>query len=613
MDLHLHTPGSNDYEQPKVTYLEWMRQAAEKDLDIVAITDHNTVAGVAAIREEVEWLMRLEGAKRLTDEEKAKLAEWRELTNKVLVLPGFEFTATFGFHILGIFPPETAVRELEHVLLTLSVPPEKLDVGSTETGASADVLTAYKVIHEAGGLAIAAHANSTHGVAMRNFPFGGQTKIAYTQNEYLDALEVTDHDKRGRSTARFFNGSKAEYPRKMHCIQGSDAHRLEVDAKNAKRLGIGERPTELRLAEPSFEAIRELLRSERFEDTRPAREKNKPYDAVAAAREEGPSATQSFHESAAKRGGRLTAILSDLCAFANTNGGSVFLGAGQKQTKAKGMKDLPEVEKSIRSEAEERIKPPLDIKFDMLESEGTTVLRAKVEKGKSRPYALDDSKFYLRDDDDTNLAVRDEIVALVREVIEEEDANDSSGGSRSRSRRGGRSRSSGSGSDGSSGGGSNNRSQSSGGSNGSGGKAQASEDAAPKGSEKSVPTTPSTKVGPDDAFYLPQDGVEVVESQKRNGYRVHSLRDLRNGRVIHNVSRKGARKLWDYAIGQHEDAPVKEKDVKWQGNIGVVREDKRAGKVRYDLALKENGDMRVFYGVTENGMDGRWAIFADEE
>ena len=402
----------------------------------------------------------------------------------------------------------------------------------------------------------------------------------------------------------------------MHCIQGSDAHRLEVDAKNAKRLGIGERATELRLEEPSFEAIRELLRSERFEHTRPAREKDKPYDAVAEARQEGPSATLSFHESAATRGGRLTAILSDICAFANTNGGSVYLGATPKLAAPKGMKDLPNVEKSIRDAAEERITPPLDLKFETLESEGTSVLRLQTAKGKSRPYVLDDSKFYLRDDDDTNLAVRDEIVALVREVIEEEDAASGGKGS-SRSRRGGRSRSGGGSGGGSS---SSNRSQSSNGSsggsaggssNGSGEKSQSKADDSDKGGQtKSTPATPSTKIGPDDAFYLPQDGVEVVESQKRNGYRVHSLRDLRNGRVIHNVSRKGARKLWDYAIGQHEDSPVKAKDVKWQGDIGVVREDKRAGKVRYDLALKENGDLRIFYGVTEDGMDGRWSAFA---
>ena len=142
VDLHLHTPASSDYEESKATYLEWLQTAAERDLDIVAITDHNTVAGVGAVRHEIEWLTRLESENRLTAEERKRLAEWRELSERVLVLPGFEFTATLGFHILGIFPPDTPVRQLEHVLLSLNVPVEKLDEGSTETGAATDVLTA---------------------------------------------------------------------------------------------------------------------------------------------------------------------------------------------------------------------------------------------------------------------------------------------------------------------------------------------------------------------------------------------------------------------------------------------------------------------------------------
>lgn len=104
VDLHLHTPGSNDYEEPQATYFDWMSKVVEKELDIVAITDHNTVAGIAAIQREIEWLTRLERDGRLTEEERNRLQGWRSFAEKVLVLPGFEFTATFGFHILGIFP-----------------------------------------------------------------------------------------------------------------------------------------------------------------------------------------------------------------------------------------------------------------------------------------------------------------------------------------------------------------------------------------------------------------------------------------------------------------------------------------------------------------------------
>ena len=585
-DLHLHTPASSDYENPQISYLEWMRAVAKQDLDIVAITDHNTVAGIGAVRREIEWLTSLESAGRLTDEERKRLAEWRELANQVLVLPGFEFTATFGFHILALFPPETSTRHLEHVLLTLNVPADKLDGGSTETGSSTDVLTAYRIIHEAGGLVIAAHANSTHGVAMRNFPFGGQTKIAYTQDLNLDALEVTDLDHASRSSARFFNGSKIEYARRMHCIQGSDAHRIDADPKNPKRLGIGGRSTEFLLDEPSYEAIAAVLRGKQFDRTRPAHPVDRPFDSLAAARDEGPSIVQSFHESASQRSGRITAILNDVCAFANTVGGTIFVGAGasSRKTKPAGLVRPAETQQMILDALNERLTPPLDIRFDTVQSEGVKVLRIQVPKGPDRPYCLDEYKYYVRDETDSSVAVRDELIALISEALEEQSGRagrastpdrpaDRSSGRPSQPRTGGRSRSS-----------------------------------------ASAPTPVASKPqDTEDAFYLPQIGVEIVETEDRNGAIYHSIRDLRNGRVIKNVTRKGARKLWNYAIQRVEDNPVDPAKVQWNGNIGLVHAETRAGKRRYDLALRENGGMRIFYGVTEDGMEGHWSAFIQEE
>jgi len=602
VDLHLHTPASNDYEEPQITYLDWMRAVVDKGLEIAAVTDHNTVAGVGAIRREVEWLTRLEKDGRLTEAEQAQLTEWRELAGKVLLLPGFEFTATFGFHILAIFPPETSLRHLEHVLLTLKVPTEKLDIGSTETGASTDVLSAYRLIHEAGGLVIAAHANSTHGVAMRDFPFGGQTKIAYTQDPNLDALEVTDLEGRRYSTARFFNGSKTEYARRMHCIQGSDAHRLTGDPKNIKRLGIGERASEMHLDAPTFDGIKTLLQSTQFDRTRPARPKDKPFDPLLAAREEGPSIVQSFHETANQRGGKLMAILTDVCAFANTAGGTIFVGASQRKDKPKGLATPKQVEEEILTGLQERMTPQLEIKIDTFQSDGVQLLRLRVPKGSDRPYCLDDNKFYVRDESDTNLAVRDEIVALIRDVLAAamptrpaQQRNDGPSGE-NRTRQDAKERSS--------------RRD----------RGRNVEDGANtnKPPEPEVVATHSANgaeetVQSDDAFYLPQIGVEIVEMGERNGNWFYSVRDLRNGHIIKNVTRRGARKLWNYAIQQCEDHPVDQRKIEWRDNIGLVTSEKRAGKVRYDLALREGERIRIFYGVTDDGMEGEWAAFVVEE
>ncbi|MEK6574665.1 MAG: transcriptional regulator, partial [Chloroflexota bacterium] len=121
VDLHLHTPASSDYQEPSVAWLDILQRAEARGLDLIAFTDHNTVAGYRRMRADIDELELLERLNRLLPEEKKRLAEYRRLLGKVLVLPGFEFTATFGFHIIGLFSPATPIRDIEHILLSLNV------------------------------------------------------------------------------------------------------------------------------------------------------------------------------------------------------------------------------------------------------------------------------------------------------------------------------------------------------------------------------------------------------------------------------------------------------------------------------------------------------------
>jgi hypothetical protein len=563
MDLHLHTPGSADYQEPGVSFIDILRQAEARGLDIVAFTDHNTVVGYRTMMEDIAGLEYLEKLGRIQPEEKRNLAEYRRLLSKILVLPGFEFTATFGFHILGIFSPDVTVRQLEHILLSLNIPSEVLDEGSSNVGASSDVLTAYRMINQAGGIVIAAHANSSHGVAMRGFDFGGQTKIAYTQDLHLHALELTDLDRKGRkTTARFFDGSKPEYPRRMRVIQGSDSHRLLVDPRNVKNLGVGDRITEVLLPECVFEALHEVFASNDFARTRPYQESSHtPYDHVQAAREEGANIVQVFHESMTRRGGRLFTVIADVCAMANTNGGTIYVGVTAKPKDPPiGVPNITESIEVLRSEIEQKVTPPLDIEIDVLETHGKQVARIQIPRGDDPPYAIDDNKIYVRDEAETNLAVRDEIVQLVKQ---------------------------------------NSRFGSS---------------VLPAISEEVVavdtilPETPSVS-----GIEAPRTGVEILSTEQRKGVKYHVMRDLRNGNVVKNVTRSSARRLWHYAITEKESSPIQPAQVEWQGDIGMLKRYKRGGEVRYDLVQRADGVMRIYYGVTDDGMHGPWQIFIVEE
>lgn len=579
-DLHLHTPASADYQEPGVSYIDLLYKAEMRGLDIIAFTDHNTVAGYGAMMHQIEQLDFLERLGRATPDEQRLLAEYHRLLDKILVLPGFEFTATFGFHVLGLFSPETPLRQIEHLLLSLRIPVEALERGITEVGASSDVLTAYRVINDAGGICIAAHANSSHGVAMRDFDFGGQTKIAYTQDSFLHALEVTDLNSRARTaTARFFDGTKPEYPRRMRCVQGSDAHRLNAlpPDRNGRQiyLGVGDRISEYLLPERSFEALRDVFRSADFSRSRGYSATHQPVDFVLAARDEGESLVQAFREDMHDEEG-LYRVLTDVCAFANTNGGTIYVGlADDKKKPPLGVDNANTRIDQLRSALSRNLTPTLDVEIDTQETLGKTIIRIQVPSGLDRPYAIQDNKIYVRDDNETGLAVRDEIVSLVRQGLFVEQA------------------------------------------------AQEAAEAlqAPPPEVRVTAEMPALQLQVmnevDGVTGPPRAGVEIVSTEQKGDNRHYAMRDLRNGNIVKNVTRASARRLWHYAITQRETNPVNESAVQWLGDFGLWQCYHRAGEMRYDLVQREEGGLRVYYGVTENGMHGPWQTFlvpeGDEE
>lgn len=561
MDLHIHTPASADFQQENISYLDILREAERKGIDILALTDHNTVAGYRAMYEEIENLELLERLGRLNQAERQRLQEYRKLLDRILLLRGFEFTATFGFHILGILGPDVPIRDLEFLLLKLNIPASKLDLGATDVGATVDVLTAYRLIDEAGGIVIAAHANSSNGVALHGLQLGGQTRIAFTQDEHLHALEVTDLEKKARkTTARFFDGSKPEYPRRMRCIQGSDAHRLTRQGDKPRNLGVGDRLTEVLLEERTFEALRDVFIGDDFARTRPYHPQSVPVDYVQAAREEGPNIIQEFHERYSQRGGYRDAIIADICAFANTNGGTLYIGVPpEPKAKPTGVGASPQrVVNLFKQEAQARITPELAITADVQETQSIKVVRIIVPRGTRPPYAMDESEIYIRSESETTVAVRDEIVELTRRGM-------------------------------------------------GNGTTLGQQHMTAMEEHQSAPDAQPPKLEP------PRTGVEISEVSERNNTRYYAMRDLRNGNVVNNVTRHSARHLWRYAIEEAEGNPVDPSQVRWLDDIGVWKQREYRNRVRWDLVQRDDKTLRVYYGVTEEGIHDKWAALVGEE
>ena len=113
----------------------------------------------------------------------------------------------------------------------------------------------------------------------------------------------------------------------------------------------------------------------------------------------------------------------------------------------------------------------------------------------------------------------------------------------------------------------------------------------------------------------PRTGVEVVAVEERSGGRYYTVRDLRNGNVVKNVTLKSARRLWHYAITQYDKIqpdPNKAK-IQWDGDYGLLRRVKQGKRYRYDLVQRLSDSWRYYFGVNEDGIHGPWKKLLGQE
>jgi 3',5'-nucleoside bisphosphate phosphatase len=225
-DLHIHTAlspcASEEMTPPAI-----VAAALEAGLDMIAVSDHNSTGNVAAVKQAAE-----------------------EAGGALTVIAGMEITSAEEAHVLGLFP-DLAAAESAAVQLRALLPQadssyysffgeqQLLDsdggVVGGETSALAyattlDLDETVRLIHDAGGLAIAAH------VDRKAFSVFSQLGF-FPAGAGFDGVEVSRHVKSGDARLEEFAALG------LPLTGSSDGHFLEE---------IGMASTELRLAEPTF-------------------------------------------------------------------------------------------------------------------------------------------------------------------------------------------------------------------------------------------------------------------------------------------------------------------------------------------------------------------------
>ena len=211
IDFHVHTTASiNDYKDVNTTPIELVEAALEAGLDAIVITDHNTVSGITKIQEAAK-------------------------ETGLIIFPGFEVN-TNGGHVIGIFDPKTPIETVETALINSGIDKDEWE---SEKVLGYDLTTVFSAIKKKGGIAIAAHIDGPKGLLTSSQQ--GLSKEKAFQSTDLSAVEITNlPDKE-----KYMKGHV--YGRKIACVQGSDAHRLNE---------IGRKYTYVKMQHLSLEGLR---------------------------------------------------------------------------------------------------------------------------------------------------------------------------------------------------------------------------------------------------------------------------------------------------------------------------------------------------------------------
>ena len=133
-------------------------KAVELGIEVLAITDHNNVDGVATFRSVSQ-------------------------NRPVHIFPGFELSSSEGVHLLCLYPPDTSDDQLGRYLGEFGI----RDTSPSPGLAAKTLAEILATVHSQGGIAIAAHATNDGGLFK---VLSGQTRIRAWQDENLLAIQI---------------------------------------------------------------------------------------------------------------------------------------------------------------------------------------------------------------------------------------------------------------------------------------------------------------------------------------------------------------------------------------------------------------------------------------
>ncbi len=230
-DLHLHTPSSYDYDDKSVTNKTIIEKLKEKNISVVAITDHHAIDHV-------------------------RIKELQELGRKedITIFPGIELrtqlVAKENIHLIAVFSQEANLEHLSNEILTkLEINSQRQD-GEGEDVIFCDYKKVLSVVRELNGLIIIHCGEKTQGMddVIKN-----DTKVKEAIKEKMvEEINIFEIGNPEKDIAGYKGKVFSDLSRNYPLILCSDNHDIKKYYTDNKL------PTWIK-ADPNFEGLKQII------------------------------------------------------------------------------------------------------------------------------------------------------------------------------------------------------------------------------------------------------------------------------------------------------------------------------------------------------------------
>ena len=221
-DFHTHTPASVDFSDRELKPEDWLREFMEKEIDCVAITDHNSGEWIDILRQE---LKKIEDCK----------PDWY---HPLYLFPGVEISANGNVHVLAIFGCDKDKSHIDELIGAIGYRGAKGDSDAVTTKSLMEVID---VIVDRGGIPIPAHVDEEK---TGLFKLKGTPLEQILKNDNIYAMEICNSN---YPVPQLYTDKKLQWTE----IIGSDVHDFSKETFGTF--------TWVKMDEPSIEGLKLAL------------------------------------------------------------------------------------------------------------------------------------------------------------------------------------------------------------------------------------------------------------------------------------------------------------------------------------------------------------------